>query len=631
MDEGRWQILDDFFQKAIQGEPDLGLLEAVRGKDRVGQIATALRKMVLAFQECKSEMQEFFKVSEKVHRALILDEVLEYLVEHFPSRIPFDRVGIAIIDEKKDRVVSLGHWTRNDSVFIDKGYSAPLRGSSLESILTQGGPRIISDLEAYLKENPGSGSTRLILREGIRSSMTCPLFSGEEPIGFVFFSSFAKNTYKPAHVDYFERLAGQIAVAVQKSLLYGKLMDLNDRKNQFIGMVAHDLRSPLSSNLLYGDLLFNKSESFDKEAQRALGRMRENSRYMLNLIENLLDLNQIEQGKVNLERSMVNFDHFVEDCFENNRILAEAKGVVLRLEKSEKIGEVLVDPMRLGQVFNNLLSNAIKFSQTQTTIVMGALCEDQSIRCWVEDEGPGISEKELKNLIEKGHRPSNKPTMGESSSGLGLAIVRKMVELHGGQLHVESTLGKGSCFLFVIPFGSSAGTALKGFKEQRRNSIPGDWSTLTNLSDKVVLVVDDSTDMHILMKSFLGSSVKGIITARNGFEGFRQLRENEIDITFMDIEMPVVNGYESIKMVRKWEEENQLKRHYVVALTAHRIEDPLQRNKILACGFDGIISKPFRKEELLGAISLGKIVRPLNPDLKWNVSNQVGDSGRGSI
>lgn len=179
--------------------------------------------------ERTAELAKLAELAEQINQAVTLEEVLDHVYESLREVIPYDRIGLALMDD--NRVVLRAVWSRSESaeIGIGQGYEAPLEGSSLMKVLEAGEPRIIADLEKYLEEHPDSESTRRILREGIRSSMTCPLKALGRPVGFLFFSSASRNTYGPSHVRFLQQIAGQLSLVVGKSKLYEDLLDTKKR------------------------------------------------------------------------------------------------------------------------------------------------------------------------------------------------------------------------------------------------------------------------------------------------------------------------------------------------------------------------------------------------------------------
>ncbi|MEX6107473.1 sensor domain-containing diguanylate cyclase [Enterobacter hormaechei] len=189
------------------------------------------------------------EISTEISKGSVLDEVLNRIYDTFHVIIPYDRIGCALISDDYERVFA--HWAKSNypgKIMIKKGYTAFLSGSSLEGVLTTQQPRILNDLQLYLAENPNSLSTKLIVSEGIQSSLTCPLIADGKPIGFLFFSSKEKNTYIDAHQKTFINLASQISFLVEKSRLYQSIYDLN---NQLVNALAQ-LKEQSSRDALTG-------------------------------------------------------------------------------------------------------------------------------------------------------------------------------------------------------------------------------------------------------------------------------------------------------------------------------------------------------------------------------------------
>lgn len=176
-----------------------------------------------------NEFRKLQALSEEIGSELFAENVLDRIYKTFTTLIPYDRIGCALLEDNGQTLCA--YWARADydDIRISKNYSAKMAGSSLEHILQTGKPRIINDLEDYIAKNPQSKSTRAIIAEGIRSSLTCPLIANGKPIGFLFFSSLEKNTYCDVHHDIFLQIAGQVSVLIEKSLLYQQLYELNSR------------------------------------------------------------------------------------------------------------------------------------------------------------------------------------------------------------------------------------------------------------------------------------------------------------------------------------------------------------------------------------------------------------------
>ncbi len=212
------------------------------GFDELARLGESLRALAKNLETRFDEQVKLAEIAERVNAGLVLDEVLEQVYDSFESVIPYDRIGLALLENGGSTVRS--RWARSESkeVKLEIGYSAKLSGSSLEEILRSGRPRILNDLEAYLEEHPESESTGLIVAEGIRSSLTCPLTALGKPIGFLFFSSREADTYRRIHQGHFMRLASQISVILEKSRLYEELLKVNRRLRGMQKALEHEAK-----------------------------------------------------------------------------------------------------------------------------------------------------------------------------------------------------------------------------------------------------------------------------------------------------------------------------------------------------------------------------------------------------
>ncbi len=180
------------------------------------------------------ELRLLADVSQKLTAGVILGEVLDFVYRSFRGLLPYERIGLSLLEGHPPAVQVRSFWVRSDAadVRLGEGYAAPLAGSSLETIVRTGEPRILNDLEAYLARHPASGSTRLIVEEGMRSSLTCPLVASGTPVGFLFFSSRTPGTYAGVHVATFQALAGVLSLAVERGRLYGQLLEIEVLKQR---------------------------------------------------------------------------------------------------------------------------------------------------------------------------------------------------------------------------------------------------------------------------------------------------------------------------------------------------------------------------------------------------------------
>ena len=219
------------YQSAVRSmrEGDFAIDFPTEPKDAVGILGEELKKLAEHLEWHFDHARKLQEVTDSVIGGLLLDDVLNRIFDAFRAVIPYNRLGCALINE--DQLSVSTYWSCADypEIYLPNGFTAKLAGSSLSHIVHTGQPRILNDLTEYLAENPKSHSTRLIVAEGIRSSLTCPLVSQGKPVGFIFFSSVEPNTYKDVHQGIFRRIATQLSTLIEKSRLYQEIVDINQR------------------------------------------------------------------------------------------------------------------------------------------------------------------------------------------------------------------------------------------------------------------------------------------------------------------------------------------------------------------------------------------------------------------
>jgi hypothetical protein len=277
-------------------------------------------------------------------------------------------------------------------------------------------------------------------------------------------------------VDLFQAIAGQVSLVVEKGRLVSnlaaqttaiqaqndELRRLNDLKNTLLGITAHDLRTPIGNIRMSAGLIMDQ-ETWGSPADRAafiesfLPTLDRQTRHMMDLLDDLLDLSLIEAGKLTLEKEDLDLASFLGEVIRRQAQLAQSKGTQVLLVGPPE-GSVQADPNRLAQVFDNLISNAVKYSPPGSTVQIYVEFNSDGWRFCVQDQGPGISQADRLRLFQNFARLSARPTGGEKSTGLGLAITRRVVEAHGGQIGVDSAPGGGAIFWFTLPENGGGGS-----------------------------------------------------------------------------------------------------------------------------------------------------------------------------
>ena len=364
-----------------------------------------------------------------------------------------------------------------------------------------------------------------------------------------------------------------------------RLERLNEEKNQFLGMAAHDLRSPLGVVATYSELLLEElSDAIGVEHRSFLQNIHSSSTFMLGMVDELLDISKIEAGNLKLSLAPVDLRELLTRTVMLNRVFAERKQIEIELAMPDELPPSPLDGLKLEQVFNNLLSNACKYSHPHTTIRVSAERRDNEAIITIEDQGQGIPSEELGQLFEPFRKTSVKSTGGEVSTGLGLAIVRRIVEGHGGQIQVESTVGEGSTFSFSLPLAVDQASA-----DKPEPTATGPWR---------ILLAEDNAFNQQMMSSILTKRHHQVTVVSDGRAALDLLAEEHFDVMLIDLEMPVMGGLEAIQELRQRETGRRIP---AIALTGHSGDE--ERQRYLDAGMDDFVTKPVKTELLITIIA----------------------------
>lgn len=258
--------------------------------------------------------------------------------------------------------------------------------------------------------------------------------------------------YVPKHSLAPETLPRALRYAIERHRTKTELATLNAQKDHLMGVVAHDLRNPLSVVRGYADfLLSGVTGELDAEQDEIVRTMRRTTDYMLHLVEDLVDFSRIQAGALDLEREPTDLGALVADCVRVNGLVAQDKQIRFEPRIAPDLPKTEVDRHKIRQVLDNLLTNAVKFSHPGSTVDVTLERRDEQAHLAVRDRGVGIPESDLHRVFRPFSKTSARPTAGERSTGLGLAIVGNIVEAHGGRIWVESRVDEGSTFHVTLP------------------------------------------------------------------------------------------------------------------------------------------------------------------------------------
>lgn len=426
-----------------------------------------------------------------------------------------------------------------------------------------------------------------------QSSLALPLVASGRVIGALGASYPVPRTFDPDSRRFAETLADQAALALERSRLYADLTEANRLKDEFLATVSHELRTPLTAFLGYAQLLQLRKRD-EAYIARTVDKMVQSAKSQAQLIEDLLDVSRIVSGKLRIEPKPIDLIPVVHAALDTVRPAAEAKALQLSVDLDPAASTVIGDPGRLQQVIWNLLANATKFTPSGGSIMVRLVQDAGESVLTVSDTGQGIAPDFLPFVFDRFRQADSTPKRAHSGLGLGLAIVRHLVELHGGRVQATSAgLGQGSTFSIRLPLAAShVASAATSVVHNSDDSFAQCPPELLNLR---VLLVDDQLEILDLLDDILspcGAQVRRCISARAALETLRGWLP---DVLVSDIAMPDEDGYWLISQVRALalEEGGSVP---AIALTAYvRIEDRLQ---VLAAGFQQYVPKPVDPIEL---------------------------------
>jgi signal transduction histidine kinase/ActR/RegA family two-component response regulator len=433
---------------------------------------------------------------------------------------------------------------------------------------------------------------RLFEKVGYTSMMLVPLRARNNTFGCLSLGAVGRR-FTDADLALARSLAERGALAADNARLYREAQDANRMKDEFLATLSHELRTPLNAIVGWTKLL--QDGQLDAATQaRAISTIDRNARAQTQLIEDILDVSRIVAGKLNLSVRAVDLGAVIEGALDSVRHAAEAKGVRLLTEIARAVGPFEGDPDRLQQVAWNLVSNAIKFSTRGGTVRVRLRQEAEQAEISVQDDGLGIKAEFLPHVFERFRQADSSSTRPHGGLGLGLAIVRHLVELHGGSVDVASAgEGKGATFTVRLPLHDGRSTP----EVPRR---PPTATTTSQLSGVEVLVVEDEADARELIRTMLEQLGAGVVTASSAREGLAALDRGSLDVLLSDIEMPGMDGYSFMRAVRERPADRggQIP---AAALTAYA--RPEDRDAALRAGFQLHVPKPVQPAELAAVVS----------------------------
>jgi signal transduction histidine kinase/CheY-like chemotaxis protein len=580
---------------------------------------------LLCLQRKRGEetQQALLRLSDQLSRSLDLEEAYPIFAAAAKTYLPYDRIGV-VVPKGESLVVALS--VAESPLQSYQGMEWPgATASAVGWVLEHKDARVVRNLgteQAFPDE-------AFLHKEGVGSTIVLPLLVGGEAVGAFFVESRTPGAYSQRHLELLGPLAEHLALALQNARLYheakGHAQELERRveertrelqaanlqleaasrhKSEFLANMSHELRTPLNSILGFSEILKRRAYGpLTAEQDVYVESIHDSGKHLLALISDLLDLSRVEAGRIELKPQPFFLPDALQAAIYTIRRQAEAKGLKLSLSIDEGLSMLTADPIRFNQILYNLLSNAVKFTpdggqidvtakrvpssefrvpssrpQPETTMPgtrnpeLRTAGANDFVEIAVADTGIGIKQEDLSKLFQRFTQLKQTTTKRHQGVGLGLALTKQLVELHGGTIEAHSDgEGRGSTFTVYLPLAE-----LKAVAQ--------------------LLVVDDDRNLLEAMRDALEAAGYQVKLAGDGAAALAQVEAARPDLLILDLTLPVVDGWEVLRRVRAGAATRALP---VLAITGIDVE---RSDQAIAAGADEFLSKPFSMTVLEGTV-----------------------------
>ena len=528
------------------------------------------------------QLEALNEVGDAVSSSLDVDQVLATIAMHAVKLSGTDGGSIMEYSDR-DRCFLVRSVYQTEPTVVDR-----LRSIRIDSDTTLVGraarerrPIAVPDLDT-VELDP---HLRILRDGGWRSLVAVPMLREGRIVGALIVRSKETGDFTQETLDLLETFASQSALALLNARLFRELeeqsveLELASRhKSEFLASMSHELRTPLNAVLGFSEVLLERMFGDINERQEEYLRdIHGSGQHLLELLNEILDLSKVEAGRMELEYSTFDLRSLIELTASMLRERANAHNIDLRIE-ADDVGAVYADELRVKQILLNLITNAVKFTGEGGSVVVRAERDGTDIRITVTDTGIGVPEADRERIFES-FQQGGRGAAREEGTGLGLTLSRRLVELLGGRMWLESDVGRGSTFGFSIPAGVDLDAALPGAK---------------GTGNGHVVVIEDHRPSLDLLSAYLTGAALKVTTARDGQSGLDAVRRTLPDAVLLDIRLPGIDGWAVLKELKA----EQATRDVPVIVVSISDEKP----RGIALGAAAYLVKPVAREDILSAL-----------------------------
>jgi PAS domain S-box-containing protein len=530
------------------------------------------------------------------------DDLVRTLLARTRAALASDTATMLLLDpDGRELVVAASDGLLEE---VDEGTRIPLGGGVAGRIAATEHGLVIDDLSEVEVESR-------LLREKVKSLVGAPLRTEAGLIGVIHAGAVTVRRFTEADLELLRIVAGRIAFSLERTRLYhaertaravaeaarAEAEAANRTKDEFLAMLSHELRTPLATILGWARTLRTRQIPSDR-VEDALASIERNAQLQARLVDDLLDVSRIVSGKLTLDTQPIQLATIVDAALESVRGPAEASRIQVTLDIDRAVPPLGGDPARLQQVVWNLLSNAIKFTERGGRIDVHMREVDRSVELIVQDTGRGIRPDLLPHVFDRFRQGEPSSSRATGGLGLGLTIVRYLVERHGGTVQAASPgEGQGATFTVRLPLGQTPSDG--GETSAIKSDTQAPPSTTAALDGVRILIVDDEPDTLAMLGVVLTAAHAEVRTAHSVKDARDILEKFPVDAMISDISMAGEDGHALIRHVRAT--ETLPRQLFALALTARAGEE--DRVRALAAGFDGYVAKPVDPADLIGTIA----------------------------